>query len=106
MIKMALYNDPDITLPLLQDICNSRRNSPDDCYKAFVMVLQDTCNQYDPLEKATYILLSNSGRNMEVIIYTSTKRIIRNKADFQCIVEVEINCYIIENNIRFENYQK
>lgn len=45
MIEMALYNDPDIVLPLLQDICNSRGDSLDSCYKAFVMVLQETCNQ-------------------------------------------------------------
>ena len=90
MIKMALYNDPDITLPLLQDICNSRRNSPDDCYKAFVMVLQDTCNQYDPIEKATYILLSNSGSNMEVFINYFHLNRIENKIDIHKKVEVEL----------------
>ena len=45
MIKMTLFNDPDIVLPLLQDICNSRGDSLDGYYKAFVMSLQDTCNQ-------------------------------------------------------------
>ena len=90
MIKMALYNDPDIVLPLLQDICNSRRDSSDDCYKYFVMVLQDTCNQYNPLEKATYILLSNSGSNMEVHKNSFHSNNFGNKMIIHNIVEVEL----------------
>ena len=44
MIEIILTNERDITLDLLQDICNSRRDSSDSCYKDFVITLQDACN--------------------------------------------------------------
>ena len=55
MIEIALYNNRDNLLLLLQVICNSDRKRLDNCYKVIVMALHGFCNQSCPLKETTYI---------------------------------------------------